>query len=87
MFEGFVPTCDGTRRSASDTHSKLMERAITSNDRKNDVPNLLAMKHASLGRMFATTKALHDKGELLPVPLPAHVSPPAVEPLRVTTTK
>lgn len=56
---------------------------MTSNNRKSDVVDLLAMKHASLGRMFATAKALHDKGELRPMPLPAHVSPPAVEPLRV----
>lgn len=52
---------------------------------KNSAPELLAMKQASLGRMFDTAKALHDKGELRPVPLPAQVSRPAVEPLRVRT--
>ena len=60
---------------------------MTSNDRENDVPDLLARKQASLGRMFATAKALHDKGELRPMPLPSHVSLPAVEPLRVRTKK
>ena len=64
-----------------------MERAMASGDRKNDVPDLLAMKQASLARMLATAKALHNKGELRPMPLPAHVSPPSVEPLRVKTKK
>lgn len=45
--------------------------------------DLLAMKQASLGRMLATAKMLHNEGELRPMPLPAHVSPPVVEPLRV----
>ena len=49
--------------------------------------DLLAMKQASLGRMLATAKARHDEGELRPMPLPAHVSPPAAEPLRVMTRK
>jgi hypothetical protein len=60
-----------------------MERAMTSHDRKTNVPDLLAMKQSSLGRMFAMAKALHDKGELRPMSLPGHVSPPAVEALRV----
>ena len=52
-----------------------------------NVPDLLAMKQAGLGRMFATAKALHDKGELRAMRRPANVSLPAVAPLRVTTTK
>ena len=56
---------------------------MTPHDSRADVPDLLAMKQASLGRMLATAKALHDRGELRTMPLPAHVSPPVVEPLRV----
>lgn len=56
---------------------------MTSYDRKNDAPNLLAMKQASLARMLATAKALNDKDKLRPMPRTAHVSPPAVEALRV----
>ena len=68
-------------------HSKFMKRAMTADDRKVDAPDLLAMKQASVARMLATAKALHDEGELRPMPLPAHVSPPAAEPLRVMTRK
>ena len=50
---------------------------------KSSASALLAMKQASFGRMLATAKALHDQGELRPMPLPAHVSPPTLEPLRV----
>ncbi len=50
---------------------------------KSSASALLAMKQASVARMLATAKALHDEGELRPMPLPAHVSPPVVEPLRV----
>ena len=50
---------------------------------KNSAPDLLAMKQASLRRMLAAAKALYDKGELRPMSLPGHVSPPAVEALRV----
>ena len=56
---------------------------MTPHDSRADVPDLLAMKQASLGRMLARAKALHDQGELRRMPLPAHVSPPAAEPLRV----
>ena len=50
---------------------------------KNSAHELLAMKQASVARMLVMAKALHDEGELRPMPLPAHVSPPVVEPLRV----
>jgi hypothetical protein len=50
---------------------------------KNDAPKLLAMQQASLARMLATAKSLQERGRLRPMPLPIHVSPPAVEPLRV----
>ncbi len=50
---------------------------------KSNASALLAMKQASVARMLATAKALHDRGELCPMSLPAHVSPPVVEHLRV----
>ena len=56
---------------------------MTRPTRKGNVNELPAMKQASLGRMLATAQALHDEGELRPMPLPAHVSPPTLEPLRV----
>ena len=60
---------------------------MTPHDRNDDVPDLLAMKQASMVCMLASAKALHDQGALRPMPLPAHVSPPVVEPLRVRTRK
>ncbi len=60
---------------------------MTSNDHKNDVPDLPAMKQASLGRMLAAAKALHDQGELRPVPLPPGTPLPSAEPLRVRTRR
>ena len=54
---------------------------------KSSASALLAMKQASVARMLVMAKALHDQGELRSTPLPAHVSPPAVEPLRVKAKK
>jgi len=54
---------------------------------KNNAPELLAMQQASLARMLATAKVLHDKGELRPMPRPAHVALPTSEPLRVRTRR
>ena len=56
---------------------------MTSNDRENDVPDLLAMNQSSVARMLAAANSLQEQGRLRPMLLPAHVSPPAVEPLRV----
>ena len=60
---------------------------MTKPARMNSAPDLLAMKQASVASMLATAKALHDRGELCPMFLPAHVSPPVVEPLRVKAKK
>ena len=60
---------------------------MTPHDSRADVPDLLAMKQASMVRMLASAKALHEEGELRPMPLPTNVSPPLVEPIRVKSNE
>jgi hypothetical protein len=54
---------------------------------KNDVPDLLAMKQASLARMVATAKVLHEQRALQPVSLPPGTPLPTAVPLRVRTRR
>ncbi len=60
---------------------------MTRPNSKNSAPDLLAMKQASLGRMLAAAKALHDQGELRPVPLPPGTPLATAESLRVRTRR
>ena len=60
---------------------------MASYDRKSDVIDLLAMKQASVARMLANAKALNDKGELRPMPLPPGTPLPTAVPLRVRTRR
>ncbi len=41
---------------------------MTPHDRTANVSDLLAMQQASVARILATAKALHDQGELRPMP-------------------